>query len=80
LKNLRADVTKACLLGIFFRFQRGNQEKFVLPLMHQGRMKGQAFVTFLGIYVFHLHKKKMIFRIQVQVVYQIWPFVPMGVL
>jgi hypothetical protein len=48
--------------------------------MHQGQMKGQAFVTLFGIYVFHLHKGKMIFKVQVQVVYQIWPFVPMGVL
>jgi len=74
------DVTKACLLGIFSRFQRGNGEKLVLRLMHQGKMKGQAFVTLLGIYVFHLHKRKTKFIIQVQVVSHIWPFVLMGVL
>jgi hypothetical protein len=63
-KNLTIDVFEACLLGIFFRFQRGSGENLILRLMHQGRMKGQTFVTLLGIYVFHRHKRKIIFKVQ----------------
>jgi hypothetical protein len=33
-----------------------------------------------GIYAFHLHKRKMKGRVQVHVVSQIWPFVPVSVL
>jgi hypothetical protein len=33
-----------------------------------------------GIYALHLHKRKTKGRVQVQVVTQIWPFVPVSVL
>jgi RNA recognition motif-containing protein len=50
LKNLAADVAEPDLVGIFGRFETSREPKLIYRLMQRGRMKGQAFITFAGIY------------------------------
>lgn len=60
VKNLDHGITAQDLVSIFIRFQEEGKDKVNFKIM-DGKMKGQAFITFHGIHFFNLSFSKIIY-------------------